>query len=141
MATLDLPEQYLRQLSALFDAHVPEAEVWAYGSRVSGRCHEASDLDLVLRSPTDLGKSLMWPLIGLREAIRESSLPILVDVLDWASIPQSFRDEIEQVHVVIHAPRQATTEIQHASAQSLARLGGGDPGLPDIPRRGEGEGT
>ena len=29
----------------------PTAEVWAYGSRVTGEAHEASDLDLVVRRP------------------------------------------------------------------------------------------
>lgn len=141
MAKLDLPERYLHQIIPLFESHVPDAEVWAYGSRVNGRSHESSDLDLVLRNPKDLTKAQMWPLIELREALRESDLPILVDVLDWAGIPQSFRDEIERAHVVIHTPGQATTEIQRASAQNLTRLGGSEPGLPDIPRRREAEGT
>ena len=39
-------------LEALLQKHVPNVEVWAYGSRVNGTAHEASDLDLVLRSPT-----------------------------------------------------------------------------------------
>lgn len=138
---LDLPERYLRQLARLFVAHVPDAEVWAYGSRVKGQSHASSDLDLVLRNPADLAKSQMWPLIELREAIRESDLPILVDVLDWASIPQSFRDEIERAHVAIHAPRQSTTEIRHEHTPGLARLGGSEPRLPAIPRRREPEGT
>ena len=30
----------------------------------------------------------------LRDAFSESNLPILVDVLDWAQIPDSFRQEI-----------------------------------------------
>ena len=30
----------------------------------------------------------------LREALSESNLPILVDLLDWARIPESFRREI-----------------------------------------------
>lgn len=84
MAKLDLPEHYRHQLVPLLETHVPDAEVWAYGSRVKGRSHDSSDLDLVLRNPADLSKTQMWPLIELREAIRESNLPILVDVLDWA---------------------------------------------------------
>ena len=41
--------------------HVPNAEVWAYGrSRVNGRCHSGSDLDLVLRS-SDLDLVLRSP--------------------------------------------------------------------------------
>ena len=47
---LDLPR---RCGEALLREHVPNAVVWAYGrSRVNGRCHSGSDLDLAPRSPT-----------------------------------------------------------------------------------------
>ncbi|MCY3777616.1 MAG: nucleotidyltransferase domain-containing protein, partial [Candidatus Aminicenantes bacterium] len=49
---LDLPIRYRNKLEALLREHVPDVEVWAYGSRVNGQSHEGSDLDLVLRSPT-----------------------------------------------------------------------------------------
>ena len=51
---LDLPQKYLKQVQALLREYAPDAEVWAYGSRVGGGSHEASDLDLVLRNPGDL---------------------------------------------------------------------------------------
>ncbi len=105
MLELDLPERYRQELLELLQAFVPEAEVWAYGSRISGHSHATSDLDLVLRNPEDLKKSFFFDLIKLEDAIRESSLPILVDVLDWARIPQTFRDEIQRAHVVFFSPR------------------------------------
>ena len=90
---LDLRPEWLETVRRLLALHLPDAEVWAYGSRVNGTAHEASDLDLVVRNPIDL--SLHQPaLIDLREAFSESDLPILVDVLDWALIPESFRQEI-----------------------------------------------
>ena len=50
---LDLPRRCREELEALLREHVPNAEVWAYGrSRVNGRCHSGSDLNLVVRSPT-----------------------------------------------------------------------------------------
>ena len=48
---LDLPRRYRERLQELLKDHVPDAEVWAYGSRVNGESHEASDLDLVIRGP------------------------------------------------------------------------------------------
>lgn len=105
MTQLDLPRQYLTELVALLRAHVPDAEVWAYGSRLHGCAHATSDLDLVVRNPTapSQAQARLWV---LREALSESSLPILVDVLDWARIPDSFRTEIERAHVVLHRPSQ-----------------------------------
>ena len=84
---------WLETVRRLLAAHLPDAEVLAFGSRVRGTAHEGSDLDLVLRNPADL--SLPQPdLFPLREALSESNLPILVDLLDWARIPESFRREI-----------------------------------------------
>ena len=98
--SLDLPQKYLAQVQALLRTHVPHAEVWAYGSRVTGGGHEASDLDLVLRNPQNLLEETAG-LYDLKEALTESNLPIRVDVMDWARIPESFRREIERAHVVV----------------------------------------
>lgn len=97
---LDLPEVYLEQIRALLRTYVPRAEVWAYGSRVSGGAHEASDFDLVLRSPANLSAEVDG-LLNLKEALVESNLPIRVDVVDWARIPEAFHREIARAYVVI----------------------------------------
>ena len=102
---LNLPQKYLEQVKALLRAHVPRAEVWAYGSRVTGGGHEASDLDLVLRNPNNLGEQAAG-LDDLKEAFIESNLPIRVDVMDWARIPASFHREIERAHVVVQEGRK-----------------------------------
>lgn len=98
--SLDLPKKYLEQVEALLRAHVPNAEVWAYGSRVTGGGHEASDLDLVLRNPKN-PQETTGALYELKEAFIESNLPIRVDIMDWARVPVSFHREIEQAHVVV----------------------------------------
>ena len=89
----------------LLHDQVPNAEVWAYGSRVNGDGHAASDLDLVLRNPRD--PYLATDALGdLKEAFIESNLPIRVDVMDWARIPESFHREIERAHVVVQEGRE-----------------------------------
>lgn len=98
--SLDLPQKYLEQVQTLLHAHVPHAEVWAYGSRVTGSGHEASDLDLVLRNPKNLLEET-GALYDLKEAFTESNLPIRVDIMDWARIPASFHREIERAHVMV----------------------------------------
>jgi predicted nucleotidyltransferase len=84
-------------------SHVPDAEVWAYGSRVNGGAHEGSDLDLVVRNPARLDAP-QKNLHRLRDALAESDLPILVEVFDWARISPDMRREIEHQHVVVDAP-------------------------------------
>jgi uncharacterized protein len=102
MPKLNLKPDHLRMLLDILKAHAPEAEVWAYGSRVKGDGHDGSDLDLVLRNPAGLDQPIKQ-LAALRGALSESNLPILVDVLDWARLPDHFRREIERQHVIVRA--------------------------------------
>lgn len=46
-----IASRHRRLLEEPLREHLSDAEVWAYGSRVSGRGHDGSDLDLVLRGP------------------------------------------------------------------------------------------
>ena len=97
---LDLLSKHRRVLEALLRKHLPDVEVWAYGSRVNGRSHDGSDLDLVLRGP-GLKKIPIDCLAEFEEAVRESNIPFLVEARDWARLPERFHGEIERDHVVL----------------------------------------
>ena len=88
------------RIEALLRHHLPNIEVWAYGSRVNGRSHDASDLDLVLRGDElePIAESLFTDLV---DAFEESDIPILIDVHDWARLPESFHQDIEHNYVVL----------------------------------------
>jgi predicted nucleotidyltransferase len=100
---LQLAPAHLELLRELLARHVPDAGVWAYGSRVNGDAHAGSDLDLVLRLPGDTPGG-RGGIAGLREALQQSVLPFLVDVHDWSSLPPAFHHEIERADRVIQAP-------------------------------------
>jgi len=87
-------------LEALLREHLPDVEVWAYGSRVSGRGHQGSDLDLVLRGP-GLNEIPFERLMDFKDAVRESTIPFLVEARDWARLPERFHREIGREHVVV----------------------------------------
>jgi hypothetical protein len=53
-----------------------------------------------VRSPTDLSQASDG-ILDLQEALVESDIPILVQVVDWARIPVSFHAEIEVGYVVV----------------------------------------
>ena len=110
---LEMPAHHLKTLRALLAQHVPNANVWAYGSRVTGGAHEGSDLDLVLRNPTDLTQDVEgW--YELKEALQESTLPILVEVHLWSRLPQAFHHNIEAGYVVVQkAGRCLVLESEH----------------------------
>lgn len=90
----------LEVLQRIFASTETPLEVWAYGSRVNGSAHEGSDLDLVIRGK-DLTRIDIDLFLDLKDQIRESNIPILVEVLDWARIPESFQRNIEQHFEVI----------------------------------------
>ncbi len=98
---LDIEEKHLAALLQILDEHVPEWEVWAFGSRVSGRARRGSDLDLVLVGPEPVPIERLGALLG---ALEESSLPFFVDVLDWRGIPASFRENIDKERILIKKP-------------------------------------
>ena len=100
MPQLNLKSVYLDEITAIFKRNAPKQEVWAYGSRVNGNCHEASDVDLVIRNPGNLQKPVD-NLAQLKQAFIDSDLPVLVDLMDWACLPESYRDEIKKQHAVI----------------------------------------
>lgn len=106
---LDMQPQHLALLRELLHQHLPQVEVWAYGSRVNGDGHEASDLDLVVRQPADL-KHETPALWEMKEVLVESNLPIRVDVVDWARIPASFHREIERGYVVVQTGNEGETQ-------------------------------
>jgi predicted nucleotidyltransferase len=113
---LHLPARYLAMVQALLRQHLPQAQVWAYGSRARGDHYDASDLDLVARCPSDLAQKQV-DLDRAREAFVESNLPIIVQIVDWARIPPAFHAEIQACYV----------PVQEASAAQSAPIAGGSP--------------
>ena len=97
---LHLPPRHRKGIVALLHKHLPGVEVWAYGSRVNGQSHNGSDLDLVLRGP-QLAEIDTSRLADFIEALQDSTIPFLVEVRDWARLPESFHHEIEREHVAL----------------------------------------
>lgn len=103
MSNINLKPEHLIMVRKILVKYVPEAEAWVYGSRVDGDAHDASDLDLVVRNPDNLTLPLK-NINELKDAFAESNLPILIDILDWARLPDSFHERIEKCHEIIQKP-------------------------------------
>jgi len=119
---LSLQPRHLDQLRRLIAAHLPQEEVWAYGSRIAGTAHETSDLDLVVRHPTDLKVQQTSAFWELKEAISESNLPFLVELFDWARLPSTFWENITQQHVVLYLPEQHAQFAERVRLEEGARV-------------------
>ena len=102
---LMLENRHRTILETLLREHLPDVEVWAYGSRVDGSAHEGSDLDLVLRTP-DLEEIPIGRLVSFEDSLNDSNIPFLVEARDWARLPDRFHTEIERDYVVLRSPRK-----------------------------------
>ena len=67
--------------------------VLAFGSRVNGDAHDTSDLDLVIVSNSKK-KIDIDEFMRFEDKLKESNIPIIVQVLDWYRIPESFHKNI-----------------------------------------------
>ncbi|MBO1926329.1 nucleotidyltransferase domain-containing protein [Thiomicrorhabdus sp. 6S2-11] len=73
-------------------------KIWAFGSRVNGQAHEGSDLDLVV-IPSDEKSIDFDEFTDFKERLTESTIPILIQVMDWNRITESFKENILTAYV------------------------------------------
>jgi type I restriction enzyme, S subunit len=111
---LEMKDEHKDSLLKILKTHVPELEVWAFGSRVRWTARETSDLDITLRNPENINDPLDWKLINrLNDLFEESDLPFLVDILDWATVSEKFKKVIEREYVVIQSPDKQRAAMRH----------------------------
>jgi predicted nucleotidyltransferase len=89
---IDLHPNEAAIVTAILAAHVPrEWEVWAFGSRVTGRAQPYSDLDLAVSTTS----AIDWREIErLKDAFADSDLPFSVDVVDLGRAAPAFVQRI-----------------------------------------------
>ena len=92
---INLDKKQINLLKKIIDEHIPNKTIWAYGSRVNGKAGKRSDLDLAVFNCTP------EQIVDFKYALEESSLIISVDVMDWNSIPDSFKENIKKQYVVL----------------------------------------
>ena len=114
MTPIDVRPADLDTVRRILREHVPDLEVHAFGSRVAWNARETSDLDLALMTDKPLGIDRT---AGLRAAFTDSDLPFRVDIVDWATASEKFRQRILADHVVLRAQ---TVEIAPLTTGSKA---------------------
>lgn len=88
---IDLDPKSLVIVKKILQKHLPGVEVRVFGSRVTGKAKQFSDLDLVIISD----KSVSIKKINeLKYEFSNSDLPIMIDLVDWNTISEEFREKI-----------------------------------------------
>lgn len=100
---IDLREKDRQAISDIADSVFNQGtEIWAYGSRVKGKNHDTSDLDLVVHFPASQDKMTDYEQLStFIETLRDSNIPIIVQALAWHSIPEHFRTNIKAHYHVL----------------------------------------
>jgi type I restriction enzyme S subunit len=95
---IDMHPDHWAIVRAILQRHIPQYEVWAFGSRAKWTAKKYSDLDLAVINNEPLPLSLS---AALTDDFSESDLPWKVDVVDWATTSEAFRKIIEDDKVVV----------------------------------------
>ena len=121
---IDLNPHHLKTVKRILAEHLPDCEVRAFGSRATWTAWEYSDLDLAVVSPEPLDRRTS---ANLREAFEESDLPIRVDVVDWATLTDGFRQVIEGDCVVVQEAVRSSEWREYTIGEIADVVGGATP--------------
>ncbi|MBF0612452.1 MAG: nucleotidyltransferase domain-containing protein [Magnetococcales bacterium] len=98
---IDLDPQQLATVTHILRRLVPDCEVRAFGSRVKGKNQKYSDLDLAIVSKD--GSLSQENLDQLREEFATSDLSIIIDIHEWSTMDQDFRQIIQSNYEVLQS--------------------------------------
>lgn len=92
---IDVEPRHLKMVQSVFAHNLPFKKVWAYGSRVKWTARKTSDLDCVVFGATDM------EIYKAQEAFDESDIPFEVQLLNWETIPDDFKENIKKEYFVM----------------------------------------
>lgn len=101
---LEISPAHWAIVAEILERHLPRRTIWAFGSRARFAAKPYSDLDFAVMGDSPLSLS---ELAALEHDFTESALPFKVDIVDWATAGEPFRDIIRQTHVVVWPPEGA----------------------------------
>ena len=92
---IDVESRHLKMVQSIFASNLPFKKVWAFGSRVKFTARPSSDLDCVVFGATNS------EIAKAQEAFDESEVPFEVQLLNWESIPEDFKENIKKEYFVV----------------------------------------
>ncbi len=96
--TIMLEDRQREEILNYCRVFVPEAKIFVFGSRATGRATERSDLDLALQAPRALPLEKIYQ---LKNVFSNSDLPFRVDVVDLNAVTADFAAAIRNQAVLL----------------------------------------
>lgn len=95
-----LNEEEITIVKKILTNYCPDAKVWLFGSRTTGKAKQYADLDILIKMNQPIPLRVMFL---IKDDFAESNLPFIVDVVDWHRITPEFRMLITpQLHEFIN---------------------------------------
>jgi len=102
---LAVSADHLRIVCDILQRLIPHCQVWAFGSRVTGTHKDYSDLDLTIIADAPLD---ITTIANVSDAFSQSDLPYKVDLVEWATTSESFRNIIQQNKIILQPSQRVT---------------------------------
>lgn len=92
---IDLEQKYLDRILNIINSIIQDdnLEIYAFGSRVTGKAKQYSDVDIALKSKEKIDPN---KLNKINIELENTTIPYEVDVLDLNSISDNFKNCIEK---------------------------------------------
>ena len=95
MQAISGPSAAISFAASVVRRHLPDPtyQVFLFGSRASGRAHARSDIDIGIEGPRPVPRET---LAAIDEELEEAPTLYTIEVVDFARVPESFRQVARQ---------------------------------------------
>ncbi len=90
---IEIEKEQLEIIRQILKKYVPDAEIRIFGSRYKHTNKEYSDVDIAI---IDKEKINLSKIAKIKEEFEESNLKYIIDLLDWNTISEEFKEIIEE---------------------------------------------
>ena len=97
-SNIDVTKKEFSIIGDIIENNAGNYTVWAFGSRVDGTARKYSDLDLVFIGSTKMS-NVDYSI--LKEKFEESMLNFRVDIVDWHTCTDKFKNIIPKKYVIL----------------------------------------
>ena len=85
--------RYKKQLLKIINEKLPKADIYLFGSRAKKTNHPGSDIDIAIDNKDKIDFKII---LELYNKIEETTIPFMVDLVDFNNVSDLFKDKIRK---------------------------------------------
>ena len=83
----------------ILSKNLPDANFWAFGSRINDTAKKYSDLDIAI---IDHDKIPLNKITVLKDDLSQTDIPYIIDIVDYNRISDEFKNHITNSHIKLN---------------------------------------